>query len=102
MFCSNIGDECPCHVSLQIQSDCILADKFCAHFLSFFLSLEIFYASMPLLQRCIADSVCVSVTIFFSCIPIMAMKVELDPVFPIRSIPVSSCALFIEKWNEIR
>ena len=67
----------------------------------FFLSLEIFYSSMPLLQRCIADSVCVSVT-FFSCIPIMAMKVELDPVFPIRSIPVSSCALFIEKRNEIR
>ena len=29
------------------------------------LSLEIFYSSMPLLQRCIADSVCVSVTIFF-------------------------------------
>ena len=72
-------------------------------FLSFFfLSLEIFYSSMPLLQRCIADSVCVSVTIFFPCIPIMAMKVELDPVFPIRSIPVSSCALFIEKRNEIR
>ena len=67
LFCSNIGDECPCHVSLQIQSDCILADKFCAHFLSFFLflSLEIFYSSMPLLQRCIADSVCVSVTFFF-------------------------------------
>ena len=98
MFCSNIGDECPCHVSLQIQSDCILADKFCAHFLSFFLflSLEIFYSSMRLLQRCIADSVCVSVTIFFSGIPIMAMKEELDPVFPILSIPVSSCALFIE------
>ena len=37
------------------------------------LSLEIFYSSVPLLQRCIADSVCVSVTIFFSCIPIMAM-----------------------------
>ena len=68
LFSSNIGDECPCHVSLQIQSDCILADKLCAHFLSFFLfflSLEIFYSSMPLLQRCIADSVCVSVTIFF-------------------------------------
>ena len=45
--------------------NCILADKFCAHFLSFFLSLEIFYSSMPLLQRCIADSVCASVTIFF-------------------------------------
>ena len=58
---------------------------------------------MPLLQRYIADSVCVSVTIvFFSCIPIMAMKVELDPFFPIRSIPVSSCALFVEKRNEIR
>ena len=73
-------------------------------FLSFFfLSLEIFYSSMPLLQRCIADSVLrICDNCFFPCIPIMAMKVELDPVFPIRSIPVSFCALFIEKRNEIR